>query len=151
MDPQTNEKCIKVVLDDEKAVFPKKAHQSDIGYDLTAIGFFKKVSKSIIMFETGIRVSPPSGYYLEILPRSSLSKTGYMLANSVGIIDPDYSGTLKIALIKVDNSLPDLELPFTRCQLVLRKAERSEMILVDTLDHTVRGGGGFGSTDKINK
>lgn len=148
---QTNEKCIRVVIDDEKAVFPKKAHPSDIGYDLTAIGIFKKISNSITMFETGIRVSPPDGYYLEILPRSSLSKTGYMLVNSVGTIDPDYTGTLKIALIKVDESLPDLELPFTRCQLVLRKAERSEMISVDTLEQTDRGDGGFGSTDKINK
>ena len=149
MAQKINEKCIKVVVDDEKGVFPTKAHQSDIGYDLTAIGIFKKVSSRITMFETGIRVSPPTGYYLEILPRSSLSKTGYMLANSVGTIDPDYTGTLKIALIKVDESIPDLELPFTKCQLVLRKAEYSEMVQVDTLDQTVRGDGGFGSSDKL--
>lgn len=148
MSQNMKEQIIKVVFDDEKAVFPTKAHPSDIGYDLTAIDIFKKISGRITMFETGIRVSPPAGYYLEILPRSSLSKTGYMLANSVGTIDPDFTGTLKIALIKVDESLPDLELPFTRCQLVMRKAECSEMVEVNSLEKTVRGAGGFGSSDK---
>lgn len=147
MEEKTSTNCIKVVLDDKDAIFPTKAHPSDIGYDLTAIGIFKKVSNRITMFETGVKVCPPNGYYLEILPRSSMSKTGYMLANSVGTVDPDYTGTLKIALIKVDDTLPDIELPFTRCQLVLRKAEVSEMVKVNSIENTVRGDGGFGSTD----
>ena len=148
MDQKMNKKCIKFVMDDENAVVPTKAHPSDIGYDLTAIGIFKQISNKITLFETGIRVSPPSGYYIEILPRSSMSKTGYMLANSVGIIDPQYTGTLKIALIKIDDDLPDIKLPFTRCQLILRKAEYANMELVDTIENTIRGDGGFGSSDK---
>lgn len=148
MDQKMNEKCIKFVMDDENAIVPTKAHPSDIGYDLTAIGIFKQISNKITLFETGIRVSPPSGYYIEILPRSSMSKTGYMLANSVGIIDPQYTGTLKIALIKIDDDLPDIELPFTRCQLILRKAEYANMEQVDTIENTIRGDGGFGSSDK---
>jgi dUTP pyrophosphatase len=148
MEHKTNSKCIRFVVDDERAVVPAKAHPSDIGYDLTAIDVFKQISESITLFETGIRVSPPEGYYLEILPRSSMSKTGYMLANSVGTIDPDYTGTLKIALIKVVKELPDIKLPFTRCQLVLRKAEYAEMVQAESLDKTTRGEGGFGSSDK---
>ena len=148
MEQKTNSKCIRFVVDDERAVVPAKAHPSDIGYDLTAIDVFKQISESITLFETGIRVSPPEGYYLEILPRSSMSKTGYMLANSVGTIDPDYTGTLKIALTKVAKELPDIKLPFTRCQLVLRKAEYTEMVQVESLDKTTRGEGGFGSSDK---
>lgn len=147
MENKNNSKCIKYVVDDENAIAPSKAHPSDIGYDLTAIGIYKNISDRITLFETGIRVSPPTGYYLEILPRSSMSKTGYMLANSVGTIDPEYTGTLKIALIKVDESLPDIELPFTRCQLVLRKAESTEMVQVINIKDTIRGDGGFGSTD----
>lgn len=149
MEEKTSTNYIKVVLDSEDAVFPKKAHNSDIGYDLTAISVFKKISDKITLFETGIKVSSPDGFYIEIIPRSSLSKTGYMLANSVGIIDPEYTGTLKIALIKVDDTLPDIELPFTRCQLILRKAERSEMVCIQTLEDTCRGCGGFGSTDNV--
>lgn len=132
MDAQSNSYEIKYVIEDERAVVPTKAHPSDIGYDLTAIDIFKKISEQTILFETGIRVSPPPGYYIEILPRSSISKTGYILANSVGVIDPNYTGTLKIALTKVDKTKPDLELPFNRCQIVLRKAEISEMVRVDS-------------------
>jgi dUTP pyrophosphatase len=150
MDQKDNQKCIRFVVDDERAVLPTKAHASDIGYDLTVIDVFKKISEKITLFETGIRVSPPKGYYFEIIPRSSMSKTGYILANSVGTIDPDYTGTLKVALIKVDEELEDIKLPFTRCQLVLRKAECAEVIQVESIENTVRGDGGFGSSDIKN-
>lgn len=135
------------VRHDPHAVIPTRAHDTDIGYDLTAIGVFKKISDNITLFETGVSIQPPEGYYLEILPRSSLSKTGYVLSNSVGTIDPDYTGSLKIALTKVDHTRPDLELPFTRCQLVLRKAHHYNMVEVESHRETVRGSGGFGSTD----
>lgn len=149
MEQKTNSKCIRFVVDDERAVVPAKAPPSDIGYDLTVIDVFKQISESITLFETGIRVSPPEGYYLEILPRSSMSKTGYMLTNSVGTIDPDYTEKiLKIALTKVAKELPDIKLPFTRSQLVLRKAEYAEMVQAESLDKTTRGEGGFGSSDK---
>lgn len=148
MDSKNDQETIKCVISDDRAVTPTKAHSSDIGYDLTVIDVFKKISDRITLFETGIAISPPNGYYLEILPRSSLSKTGYMLANSVGIIDPDYTATLKVALIKVDTDMKDIELPFTRCQLILRKAENANIELVESLVDTKRGDGGFGSTDK---
>jgi deoxyuridine 5'-triphosphate nucleotidohydrolase len=142
---------IKYVLKDNRAVVPTKAHPTDIGYDLTAIDVYKKISKRVTLFETGIAMSSPSGYYIEIIPRSSISKTGYMIANSIGIIDPDYNGTLKIALIKLDDDMPDIKLPFTRCQIVLRKAEYADMKQVTSLTDTVRSNGGFGSTtDRYN-
>ena len=148
MNQETSIKCIKFVMDDKKSVVPTKAHPSDIGYDLTAIGVYKVVSERVTLYETGIKVESPPGYYVEILPRSSISKTGYMLANSVGVIDPSYRGTLKIALIQVDCSFRPLELPFTLCQLVLRKAEYSDIKIVNSLNDTVRGDGGFGSSNK---
>lgn len=150
MDSKSNQETIKCVISDVRAVTPTKAHPSDIGYDLTVIDVFKKISDRITLFETGIAVTPPSGYYIEIVPRSSLSKTGYMLANSVGTIDPDYTGTLKVALIKVDSDMKDIELPFTRCQMILRKAEYADLECVETLNSTKRGDGGFGSSDKKN-
>ena len=143
------ENCIQFVIEDERAVVPTKAHPTDIGHDLTAIDVYKKISKRVILFETGVAVCPPPGFYIEIVPRSSISKTGYMLANSVGIIDPDYNATLKIALIKIDDDIPDIKLPFTRCQIVLRRAEYADMKQVKNIVKTERGSGGFGSTDKV--
>lgn len=151
-DESENTKVIRFIVDDDRAVVPTKAYPSDIGYDLTTVSVFKRVSNTVILFDTGIRVSPPDGYYLEIIPRSSLSSTGYMLANSVGIIDPSFLGTLKIALIKVDKEQEDIKLPFTKCQLVLRKAEYAEMVQVyNKFEETARGDGGFGSSDKEGK
>ena len=131
------------------AVIPTKAHPSDTGYDLTLIRMSKDMSRcgqTIIMYDTGIAVCPPDGYYTEVVPRSSLSKTGYMLANSVGIIDSTYRGSIKIVLYG-DESLKSQELPFRGFQLILRKLEEAETVEVDDLDSTVRGEGGFGSTD----
>ena len=133
---------------DPDAVIPTKAHPSDTGYDLTLIRVSKDMSRAgqtIIMFDTGIAVCPPDGYYTEVVPRSSLSKTGYMLANSVGIIDASYRGSIKV-VVSGDNSLDDLTLPFKGFQLILRKLEEADVVEVDDLDATVRGDGGFGSS-----
>lgn len=139
---------LKIKLCNDNAVFPKKAHPTDVGYDLTCISIDKKISENIIRYDTGISVSPSEGYYVEIVPRSSLSSTGYILANSVGIVDPEYTGTLKVVLIRVDKTLPELTLPFTKCQLVVRRLEECILHSVDDLKLTERGSGGFGSTDK---
>ena len=151
MDSKTCENIIKFIKTDSRAVTPSNAHPTDVGYDLMAIDVFKKISAKTTLYETGIAISPPPGYYIEIVPRSSISKCGYMLSNSVGTIDPSYRGSLKIALTKVDDSLPDLVPPFTKCQIILKKAEYTVFKEVETLEETQRGDGGFGSTDSKKK
>lgn len=98
-------------------------------------------------YDTGVSVEPSQGYYTEIYPRSSLSKTGYILHNSVGIIDPTYRGTLKIALLRVDDSRGELKLPFTKAQLVVRQMVPSDIEVVHNLSSSYRGDGAYGSTD----
>ena len=139
---------IKCIRKDSDAVLPTKAHDSDIGWDLVAIKEHKVINEDIIMYDTGIVAIPPKGFYLEILPRSSISKTGWMLANSVGTIDPDYRGNLYIVLTRVVKSMPKIELPFCKCQLVLRKIEKASLVEVskEEIEFTERGSGGFGST-----
>jgi dUTP pyrophosphatase len=137
---------VEFTLTDLSAVVPSKGTTFSVGYDLTAISVYKKISQRTTLYNTGVKIVPPQGYYTEIVPRSSLSKTGYMLSNSVGIIDPDFSDNLLIALTKVDDSLPDIQLPFTRCQLILRKCEFFNMKEVSNITETGRGS--FGSTDK---
>ena len=138
-------KCVRKYSD---AVLPTKAHESDIGWDLVAIREHKVINENIIMYDTGIVTIPPKGYYIEILPRSSISKTGWMLANSVGTIDPEYRGNLYIVLTRVVKNMPKIELPFCNCQLVLRKIEKASLVEVteEEIDITERGSGGFGST-----
>ena len=134
-------------LKNELAVMPTK-RIIDVGFDLTVISIHSKPTQLTTLYDTGVAVNIPLGYYAELVPRSSLSKTGYMLANSVGIIDPGYTGTLKIPLIKVDPSSPDIQLPSRVAQLILKPYVISEAF--DATNHdeleTNRGVGGFGST-----
>lgn len=139
---------IKFTKSDEQAVTPTKAHPSDIGFDLTAISVYKRVSEKVVLYDTGITVEPPAGYYVEVVARSSISKTGHIQANPPGVIDPHYRGTLLLAVMKVDEDAPELELPFCRFQGILRKAHYCDFEEVAVLGETDRGEGGFGSSDK---
>lgn len=136
-----------IVKADDDAVIPFKARASDVGYDLTIIKISKRLGDRTVMYDTGIKVQPDFGYYTKIVPRSSLVKSGYMLSNSIGIIDGSYTGTLRIVLTKVDDSMPDLKLPFTCCQLIIDRAIHYELELVTSIENTARGAGGFGSTN----
>jgi len=136
-------------------VIPKKAHPSDIGYDLTLVRKVKQINDKTVMFDSSISILPPENHYIEIVPRSSLSKFGYVMTNSIGIIDPTYRGTLKVVLTKVVDSADDIQLPFTRFQLILRKQHDTDVEIhylnndqmMEFSESTTRGTGGFGSTD----
>ena len=137
---------LKFIKTDPRAVTPTRAHPTDIGYDLTIIDVWKILSDQTIIFETGIAVQPPSGKYIEILPRSSITKTGLMLANSVGIIDPSYSGSLKVAVRVIDSSMKIPEMPFCKFQIVMRTADLYDIEEVQEFDKTDRGDGCFGNS-----
>jgi len=138
---------IKVVKTRQDAVLPSKPNESDIGYDLTVLEKTKELTENTSLYTTGIIVEPPSGYYIDVVPRSSLSKSGYMLANSVGIIDPSYRGELLIALTKISELAEPIKFPFRCCQMVLRKAEYSCIQEYKSIDmDTNRSTGGFGSS-----
>lgn len=134
---------------DDAAVFPTKARPSDVGYDLTIIKEVKKLTNNVTLYDTGIKVQVGHGLYTEIVPRSSLSKSGYMLANSVGIIDPSYTGNIMVALAKINPNAPEIQLPFRCCQLIFRKqvyVNMNEVTDGRSINDTLRSEGGFGSS-----
>lgn len=130
-----------------------KTH-SDAGFDLFCPDDLKCQGRSI-MNKVGLGVAcamyknagTPCAYYL--YPRSSISKTGLRLANSVGIIDSGYRGELTAFVDNVYESVWPIEKGvrlFQICTPDLSPFSRVE--LVDELDETSRGAGGFGSTGK---
>lgn len=125
---------------------PTKAHASDAGYDLTVISKSKDINTVTALYETGVRIQVPVGYYVEVVPRSSLSKSGYIMTNSIGIIDASYTGTIKISLTRVDSESPDIQFPFRCAQMIVRKQYGMSLMIVDTLTGSNRGSGGFGSS-----
>jgi dUTP pyrophosphatase len=129
-----------------------KVHQ-DSGFDLFCVADQKFEGRSI-MNKIGLGVAcamerdgKPCAYYM--YPRSSISKTGLRLANSVGIIDSGYRGELIAMVDNVYESVWPIDAGmrlFQVCTPDLSPFSRVE--LVDELDVTARGDGGFGSTGK---
>jgi deoxyuridine 5'-triphosphate nucleotidohydrolase len=141
---------LKVYKTAEDAVIPSKAFEDDAGYDLTIIKKIKDFNSKTALYDTGIKIEIDESYYTEIVPRSSISKFGYILANSIGIIDNNYRGNLMITLTKICDDAPDIQLPFKCCQLLIRKQISADLFEVksDDLTETERNEGGFGSTTK---
>jgi dUTP pyrophosphatase len=140
---------IKFKTHHDSAFIPTRASDDEVGFDLTIHSVSKKIDDYTSLYDTHISVEPPKGYYFEVVPRSSLSKLGYILSNSIGIIDPSYRGSIKIALTKINPEVKNIELPNKRFQLIPRKfiSNIFTTSIVDELSETDRGDGGFGSTD----
>jgi hypothetical protein len=99
------------------------------------------------MLNTGVKLNIPTGYWGMLAPRSSIAKSGFMIANSFGVIDSSYRGELKIA-ITPNNKDVELILPFKCAQLILMPQVMINFKNVDIISiDTKRGDGGYGSTN----
>jgi len=129
------------------AVTPSKNRYSDAGFDLTVVSKIKE-NKGVHYYDTGIKVQPPYGYYFDMVGRSSISKTGWMLANNIGIIDASYRGNIIVALVRVSEDVPEITLPMRLVQLIPRKLEIMDALEIDVNDliATTRDESGFGSS-----
>jgi deoxyuridine 5'-triphosphate nucleotidohydrolase len=142
-----NSKAIKFLKTDENAVLPSKKRRSDTGLDITVIKKVKTDQWGNEWYDTGLQLEVPSGYYTELVGRSSLIKKGWQLANCTGIIDESYRNNLMCVFTRLHPDAPSLEseLPNRACQLILRKHEKAHAVEVEQLSNTERSGG-FGST-----
>ncbi|MGE8134704.1 dUTP diphosphatase [Novosphingobium subterraneum] len=96
---------------------------------------------------TGLSVAIPAGYEIQVRPRSGLAlKHGVTVPNTPGTIDSDYRGELKVILINHGSDSFSIRRGDRVAQLVVAPVTRGIWVEADTLDHTARGEGGFGST-----
>lgn len=135
----------KYTMSHKDAVKPFKARVSDSGYDLTVVEKIKEVG-SVEFWTTGIKIQPDEGWYFDLVPRSSMSKKGYILANMIGVIDRSYVGEIIVPMLKIDENAKDIVPGDRLVQLIPRPIVHFNLSLVDELSETVRGEGGFGST-----
>lgn len=137
---------------DPAAIIPTKARYSDVGYDISIIRMIKHLNTTTTLWDTGLSLRIPLGFYVEIVPRSSLSKSGYMLSNSTGIIDRSYQGNLLVALTRTADDAFILEdiLPFRCVQLIFRRQEFVDLeetsAAHDIAFTSARANRGFGSS-----
>ena len=99
------------------------------------------------LISTGIFIQIPEGYEGQVRARSGLAiKHGIGLVDSIGTIDSDYRGELKIPMINFGSEEFTVHNGDRVAQLVIAAYERVEPVLVEELDDTERGAGGFGHT-----
>ena len=96
---------------------------------------------------TGLFIELPEGYEAQVRPRSGLAiKQGITCLNSPGTVDADYRGELKVILINLSDTPQTIQHGDRIAQIIITKTERAELILVEELNETTRGEGGFGHT-----
>ena len=129
------------------AVIPCYAKAGDAGMDLVAVSEQWNNNNTMVTYDTGLSVEIPEGYVGLLFPRSSVSKTTLNLANSVGVIDSGYRGSLMLKFRYLEEG-DVYEVGDRVAQLVIMKLPFVEIIEVNELSSSERGEGGFGSTGK---
>ena len=136
-----------------KNELPKYETVNSAGMDLRA-----NIEEPIVLkpmerrlIPTGLYIALPQGFEAQIRPRSGLAfKKGITVLNSPGTIDSDYRGEIKILLINL-GSVPFVVTNGERiAQMVISKHEQAEFTVVEELDDTERGAGGWGHTGVCN-
>ncbi len=130
------------------AVAPKRAHDTDAGFDLVAIEC-DFAPGGMFVCKTGIAVEIPSGFFGAIFPRSSIRNTPLILSNCVGVIDSGYRGEIVFSFRWVNTADGMQYKAGDRIgQLVILPLPEVEFEEVLVLSDSQRGDGGFGSTGK---
>ena len=99
------------------------------------------------MVPTGLFIELPQGYEAQVRPRSGMAiKQGITCLNSPGTIDADYRGELRVILINLSNEIQVINHGDRIAQMIIAKTEKAGLVLVEQLNESVRGEGGFGHT-----
>jgi len=132
----------------DAAVVPSRAFQGDAGYDLRSCEEVLLIPGQRAVLPTGIAIAIPEGYAGMVLPRSGLAaRHGISVVNGPGLIDSKYRGEIKVVLVNLDPlESHRITVGDKVAQLVIQRVETPVFRVVDELDGTDRGTGGFGSS-----
>lgn len=128
---------------------PQYATAQSAGMDLRANLeepiILKPMQRQLV--KTGLHIALPEGYEAQIRPRSGLAlKHGITVLNSPGTIDADYRGELMVLLVNLSSEDFVINDGERIAQMVIARHEQVEFQLVEELDETERGAGGYGHT-----
>lgn len=129
------------------ASLPRYQTEGSAGMDLVSTEPVELAPGERKLVGTGIHVAIPAGFEGQVRPRSGLAvRHGISMVNTPGTIDSDYRGEIKVLLINLGDSVVKLGQGERVAQLVICPVTRADWLVVESLDDTERGGGGFGST-----
>lgn len=133
----------------KNAIIPKYAEEGDSGFDFHSVKDYEIQPGETVVVNTGIKVSIPSGFEIQIRPRSGISyHTGLRVANSPGTIDSGYRGEIGIIFYNVGSTVEKIEKGDRVAQGVLKNVPKASFQVAQELPESSRGAGGFGSTGK---
>lgn len=129
-----------------RAFLPHKAHPTDAGFDLAIPTDHTLAAQAWARIDLEIAVQIPTGWYGQVLARSSVFQRG--LSVHPGVIDADYRGSIQLLLYNQTHTTQVLQRGDRLAQLLLVPVPQVTVSLVtlETLSPTARGAGGFGST-----
>lgn len=128
---------------------PRKAHHDDAAYDLRARIDVELPCAASTLVPTGLFIELPVGYEAQVRPRSGLAlKHNLTLTNTPGTIDSGYRGEVGVIMFNLGHEPFIIHRGDRIAQMVITKLPDVELVEVDDLSDTLRGGGGFGSTGK---
>ena len=134
----------------ETATTPEKAHETDAGLDFFYDGDdIKLYLGERYLLSTGIAMAIPTGWYGQLADRSGNAfKKGFHVM--AGVIDSDYRGEVKVLVFNTNKDGKPLEIKRGDkiAQMIFHQVPVFSIEETESLDETVRGDGGFGSTDK---
>ena len=117
----------------------------DLRANIDAPVLIKPLDRKLI--PTGLHIALPEGYEAQIRSRSGLViKNGITIINTPGTIDPDYRGDVGVILVNISNEDFVVQPGDRIAQMVINKFEQAEFKVVEELDETERGEGGYGHT-----
>lgn len=136
------------------AVIPAYSKDGDAGLDLTAVNITHDKNGNLVC-DTGLAMEIPRGYVGLLFPRSSITKKTLSLANCVGVIDSGYRGEIKVIFkptihFNVENFENDFlvyKIGDRVAQILIIPYPQIKFIEVENLSESIRGDGGFGSTN----
>ena len=119
----------------------------DLRANIDAPILLKSLDRKLI--PTGLHIALPEGYEAQIRPRSGLAiKHGITCLNTPGTIDADYRGDIGVELVNLSHDDYVVQPGERIAQMIINKFEKIEFELVNELDETERGEGGYGHTGK---
>jgi len=126
---------------------PARATPGAAGFDLASAEEGELAPMERRLFATGFAIAIPSGYEVQLRPRSGLAlREGLTLPNTPATIDSDYRGELKVALVNLGSAPVRITRGMRIAQMLVSRVEPATFEEVEALPPTERGAGGFGST-----
>ena len=123
-------------------------HEGDAGLDLYILEELEFLPGETHLIKLGISCQPINGKAYYLFPRSSISKTPLRMSNSIGLIDAGYRGEIMASCDNIKNEPYVITKGQRLFQLVAIDSSPISYKIVDLLEDTTRGQGGFGSTGK---